>query len=174
MGCSIRDLPTNSFGFVITARDGLSRRGQLRTPHGMVETPAFMSVGTAGAVKAVTPRDLEAVGAEIVLANTYHLLLRPGHELIAKLGGLHRFMGWSHPILTDSGGYQVSVSLLDALSRSRESVFDRILMAVCMNFRQNLQLTFRHGSVVILQWRLMSARPTRRLLMELVNQWSER
>ena len=107
MGCSIRDLPTNSFGFVITARDGLSRRGQLRTPHGLVETPAFMSVGTAGAVKAVTPRDLEAVGAEIVLANTYHLLLRPGHELIAKLGGLHRFMGWSHPILTDSGGYQV-------------------------------------------------------------------
>ncbi|MFP6572691.1 MAG: tRNA guanosine(34) transglycosylase Tgt [Vicinamibacterales bacterium] len=107
MGCSIRDLPTNSFGFVITARDGLSGRGQLRTPHGLVETPAFMSVGTAGAVKAVTPRDLEAVGAEIVLANTYHLLLRPGHELIAKLGGLHRFMGWSHPILTDSGGYQV-------------------------------------------------------------------
>ena len=107
MGCSIRDLVTNSVGFVITAHDGLSRRGQLRTPHGSVETPAFMSVGTAGAVKAVTPRDLEAVGAEIVLANTYHLLLRPGHELIAKLGGLHRFMGWSHPILTDSGGYQV-------------------------------------------------------------------
>ena len=107
MGCSIRDLVTNSFGFVITARDGLSRRGQLRTPHGSVETPAFMSVGTAGAVKAVIPRDLEAVGAEIVLANTYHLLLRPGHELIAELGGLHRFMGWAHPILTDSGGYQV-------------------------------------------------------------------
>ena len=107
MGCSIRDLVTNSFSFVVTAHDGLSRRGQLRTPHGSVETPAFMSVGTAGAVKAVTPRDLEAVGAEIVLANTYHLLLRPGHELIAKLGGLHRFMGWSHPILTDSGGYQV-------------------------------------------------------------------
>tara|TARA_B100000029_G_scaffold516068_1_gene626544 strand:+ start:1117 stop:2274 length:1158 start_codon:yes stop_codon:yes gene_type:complete len=98
---------TNSFEFDITACDGLSRRGQLRTPHGLVETPAFMSVGTVGAVKAVTPRDLEAIGAEIVLANTYHLLLRPGYRLIANLGGLHRFMGWSHPILTDSGGYQV-------------------------------------------------------------------
>ncbi|RZP28831.1 tRNA guanosine(34) transglycosylase Tgt [bacterium] len=107
MDCTIRDLVTNSFEFAITACDGLSRRGQLRTPHGLVETPAFMSVGTVGAVKAVTPRDLEAVGAEIILANTYHLLLRPGHELIAKLGGLHRFMGWSRPILTDSGGYQV-------------------------------------------------------------------
>ena len=107
MDCSIRDRVTNTFEFAITACDGLSRRGQLRTPHGLVETPAFMSVGTAGSVKAMTPRDLEAVGAEIVLANTYHLLLRPGHELIAKLGGLHRFMGWPHPILTDSGGYQV-------------------------------------------------------------------
>ncbi|MEE3202970.1 MAG: tRNA guanosine(34) transglycosylase Tgt [Acidobacteriota bacterium] len=107
MNCSIRDLVTNAFDFAVTARDGLSRRGQLRTPHGLVETPAFMSVGTVGAVKAMTPRDLEAVGAEIVLANTYHLLLRPGHELITRLGGLHRFMGWSRPILTDSGGYQV-------------------------------------------------------------------
>ena len=107
MTCSIRDLVTNSFDFVVTGRDGLSRRGQLRTPHGVVETPAFMSVGTVGAVKAMTSRDLKAVGAEIVLANTYHLLLRPGHELIARLGGLHRFMGWPHPILTDSGGYQV-------------------------------------------------------------------
>ena len=107
MNCSIRDLVTNSFEFAITACDGLSRCGQLRTPHGLVKTPAFMSVGTVGAVKAVTPRDLKAVGAEIILANTYHLLLRPGHEVIARLGGLHRFMGWSQPILTDSGGYQV-------------------------------------------------------------------
>ncbi len=107
MDCSIRDLVSNSFEFGITACDGLSRCGQLRTPHGLVKTPAFMSVGTVGAVKAVTPRDLKAVGAEIILANTYHLLLRPGHEVIARLGGLHRFMGWSQPILTDSGGYQV-------------------------------------------------------------------
>ena len=93
--------------FEVQARDGPARRGRLLTPHGAVETPAFMPVGTAGAVKGVTPRDLAAAGAGIVLANTYHLHLRPGDELIARRGGLHRFMGWPGPILTDSGGYQV-------------------------------------------------------------------
>ena len=93
--------------FEVTACDGRARRGRLLTAHGAVETPAFMPVGTAGAVKAVTPRDLAAAGAAMVLANTYHLHLRPGDELIARRGGLHRFMGWSGPILTDSGGYQV-------------------------------------------------------------------
>ena len=87
--------------------DGRARRGELRTPHGVVQTPAFMPVGTRGAVKAVTHRDLRELGAEIVLANTYHLLLRPGDALIADAGGLHRFMGWPGPLLTDSGGYQV-------------------------------------------------------------------
>ena len=98
---------TETAVFELTARDGRARRGRLRTPHGAVETPAFMPVGTAGAVKAVTPRDLVAAGADIVLANTYHLHLRPGDELVARRGGLHRFMGWTGPILTDSGGYQV-------------------------------------------------------------------
>ena len=107
MDCSIRDRVIATFGFEVTARDGMARGGRLRTPHGVVDTPAFMAVGTAGVVKALTPRDLEAVGADIVLANTYHLYLRPGDGLIARLGGLHRFMGWSRPILTDSGGYQV-------------------------------------------------------------------
>ncbi len=96
-----------AFGFRVTHADGLARRGELRTPHGVVRTPAFMPVGTSGAVKPVTHRDLTEVGAEIILANTYHLFLRPGDELIARAGGLHRFMGWSGPILTDSGGYQV-------------------------------------------------------------------
>jgi queuine tRNA-ribosyltransferase len=91
----------------VLAQDGAARRGRLVTPHGAVETPAFMPVGTLGAVKSLTPADLREVGAEIVLANTYHLLLRPGHRLIAELGGLHRFMAWDGPILTDSGGYQV-------------------------------------------------------------------
>ena len=98
---------TETAVFELTACDGRARRGRLRTPHGAVETPAFMPVGTAGAVKAVTPRDLVAAGADIVLANTYHLHLRPGDELVARRGGLHRFMGWAGPILTDSGGYQV-------------------------------------------------------------------
>ena len=98
---------TRTATFELTARDGGARRGRLLTPHGAVETPAFMPVGTAGAVKAVTPRDLAEAGAEVVLANTYHLHLRPGAELVARRGGLHRFMGWPGPLLTDSGGYQV-------------------------------------------------------------------
>jgi len=84
-----------------------ARRGRLTTPHGTVDTPAFMPVGTRAAVKGVTPAQLTATGTQIVLSNTYHLQLRPGAELIQQLGGLHRFMGWSGPVLTDSGGYQV-------------------------------------------------------------------
>ena len=84
-----------------------ARLGLLTTAHGQVETPVFMPVGTAGAVKGITPRQLKETGAEIILANTYHLLLRPGVETIETLGGLHRFMAWDRPILTDSGGYQV-------------------------------------------------------------------
>ena len=93
--------------FELLARDGAARRGRLHTAHGVVDTPAFMPVGTLGTVKSLTPADLREIGVEIVLANTYHLFLRPGHGLIAELGGLHRFMGWDGPILTDSGGYQV-------------------------------------------------------------------
>jgi queuine tRNA-ribosyltransferase len=93
--------------FLISAREGAARRGRLHTAHGVVETPAFMPVGTLGTVKSLTPADLREIGVQIVLANTYHLFLRPGHALIAALGGLHRFMAWDGPILTDSGGYQV-------------------------------------------------------------------
>jgi queuine tRNA-ribosyltransferase len=93
--------------FEVEARDGMARAGVWHLPHGAVRTPAFMPVGTQGTVKAVSPEELEALGAEIVLANAYHLYLRPGHELIRRLGGLHRFMGWERPLLTDSGGYQV-------------------------------------------------------------------
>src|SRR4026207_803292 len=95
------------FSFQITHTHGAARRGVLQTPHGTVQTPAFMPVGTQGAVKAVTHRDLEDLGAEILLSNTYHLYLRPGDSLIARRGGLHAFIGWRGPILTDSGGYQV-------------------------------------------------------------------
>lgn len=96
-----------SFAFRITHRDGAARRGIMTTAHGDVPTPMFMPVGTQGAVKAVTARDLEGAGARIILGNTYHLFLRPGDGLIARRGGLHRFIGWPHPILTDSGGFQV-------------------------------------------------------------------
>ncbi len=97
----------DAFQFRILNRDGAARRGEMTTPHGVVQTPAFMPVGTRGAVKAVTARDLEDLGAEIILGNTYHLYLKPGDGLIARCGGLHRFIGWNRPILTDSGGYQV-------------------------------------------------------------------
>jgi queuine tRNA-ribosyltransferase len=100
--------------FEVTARDGLARAGVLHTAHGDVRTPVFMPVGTKATVKSVDPEELRAVGAQIVLGNTYHLHLRPGEELIAELGGLHRFMGWDGPILTDSGGFQV-FSLRDTL-----------------------------------------------------------
>lgn len=93
--------------FHILARDGGARAGVLVTPHGEVETPTFMPVGTQGTVKALSQEELEEAGVQIVLANAYHLYLRPGAELIERAGGLHRFMGWERPILTDSGGYQV-------------------------------------------------------------------
>ena len=95
--------------FELIKKDGgtRARRGRLTTPHGVVETPVFMPVGTAGTVKAVKPDDVKELGAQIILANTYHLYLRPGHETVQKAGGLHRYMNWDGPILTDSGGFQV-------------------------------------------------------------------
>jgi len=93
--------------FELVAQDGRARRGRLTTSHGVIETPVFMPVGTQATVKGLLPEQVEALGAQIILGNTYHLALRPGGELIAGLGGLHRFMGWSRPILTDSGGFQV-------------------------------------------------------------------
>ena len=96
-----------SFRFTLHGTDGGARLGEFETPHGVVHTPAFMPVGTQGSVKATLHRDVEALGAEIILGNTYHLFLRPGDELIARRGGLHQFIGWRRPILTDSGGFQV-------------------------------------------------------------------
>src|ERR1700678_2467759 len=97
-----------AFQFEVVATDPAGARlGRLTTPHGVIETPAFMPVGTAATVKAQTQADLESLGVQILLSNTYHLYLRPGHELIRDMGGLHSFMSWPRGILTDSGGYQV-------------------------------------------------------------------
>jgi queuine tRNA-ribosyltransferase len=104
--------------FSVTATDGLARRGRLVLAHGAVETPIFMPVGTYGSVKAMSPAELEAVGAQIILGNTFHLWLRPGTDVVAAHGGLHRFIGWDRPILTDSGGFQVWS--LGALRKVRE------------------------------------------------------
>ena len=93
--------------FKLKNKDGKARCGELTTPHGIVQTPVFMPVGTAGAVKALKPEDVRDAGGEVVLANTYHLYLRPGHDIVRDAGGLHKFMNWCGPILTDSGGFQV-------------------------------------------------------------------
>ena len=111
----------NQFPFTVEHTDGDARASRLVTPHGTVETPVFMPVGTQATVKTLSPEDLKAAGAEIILGNTYHLFLRPGHELIQRMGGLHGFMSWPSPILTDSGGYQV-FSLSDLKKIQEEGV----------------------------------------------------
>ena len=112
---------SSPFRFALLRTDGAARLGEFHTPHGVVRTPAFMPVGTQGAVKGVLFKDLEEAGAEIVLGNTYHLHLRPGDDLIARRGGLHRFTAWDRPILTDSGGYQV-FSLAERRSITEDGV----------------------------------------------------
>ncbi len=112
---------SSRFAFTIAATDGRARTGAIRMQRGTIRTPAFMPVGTAATVKAMKPADVAASGADIILGNTYHLMLRPGAERVARLGGLHDFMGWDRPILTDSGGYQV-MSLADLTKRSEEGV----------------------------------------------------
>ena len=93
--------------FRVLHKDGKARVGKLATPHGVIDTPNFIPVGTQASVKSLTPRDLKEIDNQIILANTYHLMLRPGEKLIKKLGGLHSFMNWDKPIMTDSGGFQV-------------------------------------------------------------------
>ncbi len=109
------------FALSIHARDGKARTGEIRMQRGIIRTPAFMPVGTAGTVKAMKPGEVRATGADILLGNTYHLMLRPGAERVARLGGLHKFMNWPFPILTDSGGYQV-MSLSDLRKITEEGV----------------------------------------------------
>ncbi len=112
---------SDRFAFSIAATDGAARTGTIRMQRGKIRTPAFMPVGTAATVKAMRPAEVRATGADIILGNTYHLMLRPGAERMARLGGLHNFMGWDRPILTDSGGYQV-MSLSALTKQSEEGV----------------------------------------------------
>ena len=135
-----------AFEFEIVATDGAARAGILHTPHGEIPTPVFAPVGTAGSVKAVPPRDLEALDTRLILANTYHLFLRPGDELVRELGGLHEFMGWAGPVLTDSGGFQVfslaDINRIDADGVTFRSHIDgsqkRLTPELSMRIQQNL------------------------------------
>ncbi|MBF9234146.1 tRNA guanosine(34) transglycosylase Tgt [Microvirga alba] len=112
-------MTTDQFTFTVTKTDGAARTGEIRMPRGVIRTPAFMPVGTAATVKAMYPDQVKALGADVVLGNTYHLMLRPSAERVARLGGLHKFMNWPYPILTDSGGFQVmSLSALRKIDES--------------------------------------------------------
>jgi len=141
------------FHFEVLATDPSGARlGRLTTPHGVIETPAFMPVGTAATVKGQTQEDLEELGVQILLSNTYHLFLRPGHELIRRMGGLHKFMSWPHPILTDSGGFQV-FSLSDLRKVTDEGVTFRSHVDGSEHFlspEKSLEIQMALGSDIVM------------------------
>lgn len=131
--------------FELLARDGAARRGRMLLAHGAVETPAFMPVGTYGAVKGMRPGELESIDTHILLGNTFHLWLRPGVEVVSEHGGLHRFIGWQRPILTDSGGFRYSVSEHCARLPKKVSLFDRQSMAHPVSCRRRNRCVFRES-----------------------------
>src|SRR5262245_7297499 len=164
----------------VVARDGAARSGRLSTPHGTFATPAFMPVGTYGTVKALTPQQLLDAGATIVLANTFHLMLRPGEQTVAALGGLHGFMGWSGPILTDSGGFQVW-SLGDLRKVSEEGVAFRSPVngdPVFLSPERSIDVQRKLGADIVMVFDECTAYPATadeaRRSMELSLRWAER
>jgi queuine tRNA-ribosyltransferase len=166
--------------FQLLARDGLARLGRLEFPRGEVDTPAFMPVGTYGTVKAILPRDVEATGAQIILGNTFHLMLRPGTEVIRRLGDLHGFMGWKRPILTDSGGFQV-FSLGDMRRISEEGVRFRSPVdgsPVFLDAETSMRVQAELGSDVVMVFDECTPYPATieqaRASMELSLRWARR
>jgi queuine tRNA-ribosyltransferase len=171
---------TGSFSFQLLQSDAAARLGEMMTPHGIVRTPAFMPVGTQGAMKGVHWNDVRASGADIVLGNTYHLMLRPGAERIAALGGLHRFIGWPYPILTDSGGFQVmSLSALRRIDE-RGVTFRSHLdgMMIELSPERAIEIQELLGSDIAMQLdeciALPAARPEVERAMNLSLRWAER
>ena len=168
------------FEFRILARDGAARRGEIVTPRGAIRTPAFMPVGTAGTVKAMYAHEVEALGADIVLGNTYHLMLNPGAERVARLGGLHELMQWKRPILTDSGGFQVmSLSKLRKLDE-RGVVFQSHIDGSRHELtpERSMEIQALLGSDIQMQFdecvRLPAARDEIERAMRLSLRWAER
>src|SRR6266487_3441040 len=144
------------FSFRLLATDGTARRGEMSTPHGSVATPAFLPIGTQATVKGLAPEAVRASGADIVLANTYHLMLRPGAERIAALGGLHRFMNWPRAILTDSGGFQV-MSLSQLRKVEDKGVTFRSQLDECLQLPAS-QAELRRAMQLSLAWAERSKR----------------
>jgi queuine tRNA-ribosyltransferase len=169
-----------AFSFRLLAADGAARRGLIATPHGEVRTPAFMPVGTGASVKALLPEQVRASGTDIVLANTYHLMLRPGAERIAALGGLHAFMRWPHPMLTDSGGYQVmSLSELRTIAESGVTFRSHLDGAVVqLSPERAIQIQLLLGADIAMQLdeclRLPAADAEVVRAMDLSLRWAER
>ena len=170
----------SDFSFTVHAVDGAARTGAITTPRGVIRTPAFMPVGTAATVKAMYPEEVRALGADIVLSNTYHLMLAPGAERIAKLGGLHKFMNWPHPILTDSGGFQVmSLSKLRKLDE-RGVVFQSHIDGSRHELTPERAMEIQHllGSDIQMQFdecvRLPCSREEAERAMRLSLRWAER
>jgi queuine tRNA-ribosyltransferase len=170
----------NAFTFRLIGTDGAARRGEITTPHGRVQTPAFMPVGTQATVKTLPPDEVERTGAEIVLGNTYHLMLRPGAERIASLGGLHRFMNWPHPILTDSGGFQVmSLSQLRKIEEQAVTFRSHLDGAMVeLSPERAVEIQTLLGADIIMQLdecvRLPAARADIERAMQLSLRWAER
>ena len=171
---------TASFTFTLHKTDGMARRGAFVTPHGQVQTPAFMPVGTAGTVKGLKPEDVRATNSEIVLGNTYHLMLRPGPERVAALGGLHTFMNWPLPILTDSGGFQV-MSLASLRKLTEQAVTFRSHLDGTMfelSPERGIEIQALLGADISMQLdeclRLPAPRAEMQRAMELSLRWAER
>jgi queuine tRNA-ribosyltransferase len=168
------------FSFTLKTTDGAARRGEFVTPRGAVQTPAFMPVGTQGTVKGLTPEQVKATGAEIVLGNTYHLMLRPGAERVAELGGLHKFMNWDRPILTDSGGFQVmSLSPLRKLTENAVTFRSHIDGAMFeLTPERSIEIQGLLGSDIVMQLdeclKLPAPRAEIERAMQLSLRWAER
>ncbi len=173
-------MPGFSFTLEAVASDSRARAGIFHTPHGDVPTPAFMPVGTRGTVKGIMPDQLETVGTSMLLANTYHLHLRPGEEVVRELGGLHRFMGWNGPILTDSGGYQVfslgHMTALDDDGATMKSIVDGTPIRLTPEKVMDIQLAL--GPDVLMAFDECPSNPTERAVVERAtertHQWLER
>jgi queuine tRNA-ribosyltransferase len=171
---------TDTFSFRLLATDGAARTGEIATPHGIVRTPAFMPVGTQATVKGVPPDEVRRTGADILLGNTYHLMLRPGAERIAALGGLHRFMNWPRPILTDSGGFQVmSLSALRKLDEKGVTFRSHVDGAMVeLTPERAIEIQSLLGADIIMQLdeclKLPAAREEIARAMQLSLRWAER
>ena len=168
------------YGFEVNHVDGQARSGLLQTMHGVIKTPAFMPVGTSGAVKAMLHKDLQDLNVEMLLANTYHLMLRPGDELIARVGGLHRFMSWQGPILTDSGGYQVFSLSKQRTVNERGVRFRSHLDGTefLLTPERSIEVQARLGSDIAMAFDECTSYPATsdqaRVSMELTHRWAKR